>query len=89
MQVILYYWYHHGMPELMQQGIQKALDEKNYAEFLFYYTVLNNAFDDDGYSLVFLPDTADVFDGDNLVSTINILDYNNFMKITGSDCEHG
>lgn len=86
---VLYYWYYHGIPDKMQDIINAALEEKNYNDFMFYYELLYRKFKGNNGYLTFLPKEAYVFEGDDIIGTLDITQEDNFKKIDGFDSEFG
>ena len=84
---VFYYWYHHGLawnphgskPYNDYKRIQLFLDGHDYERFMKMKAEYPDC----------LPDTASVYNGDNLVEFIDITIPENFMKITYSECECG
>lgn len=94
----IYYWYHHMMPSKERKVIQKALDEKDYFGFIDLYKKYTiQAIEYGTYydefkcwiPMTFLPNHIVVWENDEIIEKISILDKENFDKITFSECECG
>lgn len=93
-----YYWYHHMMPNDERKKIENALNDKDYFAFLelykkysiqaikygSYYKEFNS-----WIPMTFLPNQISVWDGEDFIEYLNILDKDNFDKITHHECECG
>lgn len=93
-----YYWYHHMMSQEEQKNIFEAIQNKDYNKFIElykkysilaiqygkYYTEFES-----WIPMIYLPDTISVFDDNNEIEHISVLDKNNFMKITYTESECG
>jgi len=95
---INYYWYHHGMPSIDKEKIQKAIDEKDFDTFINFYKKYNSEGIKKGIfikdlnsfcPIVYLPDTATWVAKDNVVHWLDILNKDNFNRITFSENECG
>lgn len=94
-----YYWYHHMMPKEEQEEIFQAINDKDYFRFIELYkkyTILGIRYGQyyDEFSawlpVVFLPDTISVWNNETgEYEDISVLDKENFMKITYTECECG
>lgn len=95
-----YYWYHHMMPEKEREEIFQAIKDKDYFRFIELYKKYNilairqGTYSDEFESwspMTYLPDGISVWDTEKeeCLETIYILDKENFMKITHTECECG
>ena len=94
-----YHWYHHAMPNKDRENIQRCIDTLNYFDFLEYYKKYNaKGLQEAKYNeefeclcpIVYLPKYAIEWDPAlKIYKNINILERENFMKITFSECECG
>lgn len=97
-QEVIYNWYHHGMIKEDRNKIEKAIKDKDFETFIHFYKIYNsfgiqhgqiNKKFDAFCPTIYLPDTAIVYEGDQIIEEICILDKNNFNKITFSEYECG
>lgn len=95
-----YYWYHHMMPDKEREEISQTLKDKDYFRFIELYkkyTILAIKYGQyleefkSWIPMTYLPDQISVWDEDaeEFIEFISILDRENFMKITYSECECG
>ena len=93
-----YYWYHHMIPVEEQNRISAIIQNKDYFKFIELYKLYTlkaiqyGKFNEEFNSwipMIFLPDTISVWDGDNFIEYLNILNKDNFEKITFNECECG
>lgn len=94
----IYYWNHHMIPEKERFKIKEAVDKKDYFSFINLYKKYSiKAIELGQYyeefqswiPMTFLPDKISVYDNDNFVEFLSILDKENFEKITFQECECG
>lgn len=98
---INYYWYYHMMPDDERNKISKSIKEHDFNKFIEFYRKWNSYgiikgkiinMDGDIFfcPLVYLPDQASFLNEEtDKIEYINILDKNNFDKITYEECECG
>ena len=94
-----YYWYHHmAMTPNDIKEVKESIENKNYFKFIELYKLYTlkaiqyGKFNEEFNSwipMIFLPDTISVWDGDNFIEYLNILNKDNFEKITFNECECG
>ena len=98
-----YYWYHHMMPQKEQKIIFDAIQNKDYNKFIELYkkysilAIQHGRYYDEFESwipTIYLPDTISVYSNKDdidelLIEEVSVLDKNNFMKITYTECECG
>ena len=95
-----YYWYHHMMPQEEQKIIFEAIQNKDYNKFIELYKKYSilaikcgkyYAEFESWIPMTYLPDSISVWDDDKVdfIEYISVLDKNNFMKITYTECECG
>ena len=98
MKEYIYFWYHHMMPDYERAKIQKILREKDYFEFIKYYKTLNSFGLEKGryyeeaevfYPIIYFPNEISVYENGVFIEAISVLDKNNFMLITDTECECG
>lgn len=99
MKTYVYYWYHHMIPDIERNKINKALIDKNYFDFIELYktykikSVEYGQYDNNfssWYPMTFLPSTISVYDNNtDTIDYISVLDKENFEKITHFECECG
>ncbi len=87
---VVYYWYHHMMNSRTRKEIQRCIDSKDFKGFMKWRGRLNRANRDCPFDIEYLPDTALAYSGDDDgVELIDILNQENFSKITFSESECG
>lgn len=79
---VVYYWYHHMMPDYMIYEVQKALDNADYDTFTFWQERLNHP------DVCYLPDYACVFCEDDYIGKLFITPVT-MNLLTYSECECG
>lgn len=100
-----YWYHHMAMSGEEMKEINKVIEEHNFEEFLKYYKKYNSLGLKDGFiddthefskkrvfcPIIFFPDYAFMYREDEEDSDveIDILDEENFYKITHSECECG
>lgn len=93
-----YYWHHHMMSEKDRKTIQQALDNHDFITFIKYYKIYNSKGIQQGRfykdincfcPVVYLPDEASYKNEKGDLEFIDILDRDNFNKITFSESECG
>lgn len=97
-QEITYNWYYHGMIDSDKRKIEKAIKDKDFETFIFFYKKYNSMGIQYGQiykefdafcPIVYFPNTAYVWENNEIKEEINILERENFNKITFSEYEHG
>lgn len=97
-QEIIYNWYHHMMPIEEQKEIEKSIKNKDFETFINFYKkynsrgLLNGKIWEEFDSfcpVIYLPDTAYVYENGKVKEEIDILERGNFNKITFSENECG
>lgn len=96
---LTYYWYHHMMPSKDRKAIQKAIDSHDFETFISFYKKYNSQGIKDGYieknefnsfiPIIYLPDQASFISNNNEVLFLNILEIDNFNRISYSESECG
>ena len=100
MREYIYHWYHHMMPDNERQKIQMALDNKDYFTFIKLYQEYGiKSFQYGKYyeefqswiPMTYLPSQIWVVENEDYEHStyVNILDKENFEKITFHECECG
>lgn len=98
MKQYIYYWYHHMMPVEERERIEKILQEKDYFAFIDVYkeysikAIEYGQYDEELHTwipVIFLPENIIVWDNEEIVDSLNVLDKENFEKITYAECECG
>lgn len=95
-----YYWYHHMLPQMEQEAIQKAIDEKDYDTFVELYkyysieAIKYGYYDEEletWFPMTFLPKWISVYNTETgeYEEDEYILSKPAFMKITFSESECG
>lgn len=95
----IYYWYHHNeIPLNTQIKIHKAIERKDFDSFIKYYQKYNCLGIKQGFyhdelgiwvPVCYLPEQIAVFDNDEVVDYVSILEKSNFEKILLDECEWG
>ena len=94
----IYYWYHHMMPSKEKEKIEKALNEKNYFDFInLYKKYAVKAIELGEYveefqswcPMIFLPHQISIWVENKHKGYLSILDKESFEKITYCECECG
>lgn len=94
----IYYWYHHMMPIEERKKIEQALDNKNYFDFINLYkkytieSIKLGKYYEEFQAwcpMVYLPDYISVWENNELIDHISILDKKNFDAITAHENECG
>jgi len=98
---INYYWYHHMMPNKETEKISKSIKEHDFNKFIEFYKKWNSygiangkIINIDGDILfcpiIYLPSEASFLnETTNKIEYIDILNKDNFNKITYEECECG
>ena len=98
MKEYIYYWNHHMMPTTERQEIEKVLNNKDYFSFIELYKKYSiKAIEYGQYykefeswiPMTYLPSSISVWQDNQFIEYISILDRNNFNKITYHESECG
>lgn len=86
------------MPVEEREKIEKILQEKDYFAFIDVYkeysikAIEYGQYDEELHTwipAIFLPENIIVWDNEEIVDSLNVLDKENFEKITYAECECG
>ena len=92
----VYYWYHHGIPYEEVEKIQECIDNHDFNTFIKFYKKYSIKAIECGkfnewIPMIFLPNDIAVFNknNDEIIEYIDVLNKDNFNKITYSEYENG
>lgn len=82
---VLYFWYHHMMPQLNREEISAAIRNGDYRRFRELQADWNNMYADEG--MIFLPSYATLWYKDCPIGHIDLNSEEGFKLIDFEECE--
>lgn len=80
---VVYYWYHHMLPDSLRDGIQFVIENGLYADFIELCDALNTD------EICYLPKEASIYVDGTYIGTLLIFNGISFRMITYSEYECG